>query len=303
MNRPALLLGAAALALAGCGTPPAPTSAPAQSAPPASTPAGPASAGPGAASPTASPTPSPASTERVSGSNHNQQAEAYLYQSKEVHDWLHGAKTQSPTYPKDKKVAFLTFDDGPTTSTPPVLDELKKAGVHASFFVIAGPQALEKSDPAILKRTVAEGNAVCIHTYSHNYSYLYPGRTASAANIVADYDKAVASVRKVLGNDYASHCQRYPGGHGWKQMAPADKALQDKDVWYLDWNSENGDGTDKASSSGEGRARQALSTLGDNPNVAVILMHDYHGSDVTVASIAPLVKGLKEKGYTFGVLD
>ena len=37
----------------------------------------------------------------------------------------------------EKKVAYLTFDDGPTTSvTPKILDILKAENVKASFFVI-----------------------------------------------------------------------------------------------------------------------------------------------------------------------
>jgi peptidoglycan/xylan/chitin deacetylase (PgdA/CDA1 family) len=36
----------------------------------------------------------------------------------------------------DKKIA-LTFDDGPDEQwTPAILDELKKAKIHATFFVI-----------------------------------------------------------------------------------------------------------------------------------------------------------------------
>lgn len=254
------------------------------------------------------PTPRPSPTEDPSalkkGANHSNAASAWVYPAKDVHDWLHGDKEKSKTYPKDRKIAFLTFDDGPTARiTPRVLDELKKAGVHASFYVIAGPQGLEGADPALLKRTIAEGHSVCIHTYSHKYGYLYPGGAASAENIVADYDKAVASVRKVLGPDFNVHCQRYPGGHGWKSMDAADEAMKAKGVYYLDWNSENGDGTDTAPTTGQGRADRALATLSGNPNVAVVLMHDHMWSDATADCIAPLVAELRARGYTFGTLD
>lgn len=50
----------------------------------------------------------------------------------------------------DEKVAFLTFDDGPTLSTTPkVLDILKEENVKASFFVIG--KYVDKH-PEILKR-------------------------------------------------------------------------------------------------------------------------------------------------------
>ena len=86
-------------------------------------------------------------------------------------------------------------------------------------------------------------------------------------------------------------------------MGAADKALEKKGSYWIDWNSENGDGTDSASSTGEGRAKQALSTLTDSPNVAVILMHDFQDNDATAEGIAPLVKELKKRGYEFGVIN
>ncbi len=54
----------------------------------------------------------------------------------------------------DKKKIALTFDDGPDPAwTAQILDELKKAGVHATFFVI-GKNA--EANPDILKREYAE---------------------------------------------------------------------------------------------------------------------------------------------------
>jgi peptidoglycan/xylan/chitin deacetylase (PgdA/CDA1 family) len=68
---------------------------------------------------------------------------------------------------KEKRVA-LTFDDGPDeTFTPLVLDELKKAGVHATFFVVGNRI---EANPDIFQRIVNEGHAIGNHSYSHpNY--------------------------------------------------------------------------------------------------------------------------------------
>ena len=260
------------------------------------------SAGP-ESTPTPTPTPTPDPTELKPGTNHSYEAAEYAYEAKDVHNWLHGEKTQAANYP-EKKIAFLTFDDGPTNITPKVLEELKKAGAPATFFVIAGELGVEgPGGDKHLKQTIEDGNSVCIHTYSHKYSYLYPGRRANAEHIEKDYDRALKSVRNVLGEEYEVHGHRYPGGHGWRKMGAADKALEKKSSYWIDWNSENGDGTDSASSTGEGRAKRALSTLSDSPNVAVILMHDFRDNDVTAEGIAPLVKELKKRGYEFGVIN
>ncbi|GAB3706716.1 polysaccharide deacetylase family protein [Mariniluteicoccus flavus] len=297
-----LIPAVAALTLLGaCGTPP-------PAAVPASTPGGAASSptGPRPAAttptPTASPTPTAAPTTRASGTNHSSAAAAYTYSSAEVHDWLHGRKEQAPTYPKREKVAFLTFDDGPTNTTPKVLDALKAHGVHASFFVI-GTHGLATYDKEILNRMIAEGHAICIHSWSHNMKQLYPGHRANAHVIVADHQKMVDGVKAVVGQDFNAHCHRYPGGHGWKNMEPADRALRERGAYWLDWNSENGDGRNSAPGSGEGRAALALSTLTSKPGVAMVLMHDYRDNQATVDGIGPIVERLKADGYAFGVLD
>lgn len=65
----------------------------------------------------------------------------------------------------DKKILYLTFDDGPhPTATPFVLDELKKYNAKATFFCI-GKNVVEHRD--IYKRILDEGHAVGNHTFNH----------------------------------------------------------------------------------------------------------------------------------------
>lgn len=256
------------------------------------------------ASPSPSPTPTRDDRALKPGTNHNWVADGYVYKSADVHDWLHGAKENSPSYPKTKKIAFLTFDDGPTNSTPKVLETLRRLNVPGNFFIIGGPKALGRDgSPEYLKQTIAEGHSVCIHTFSHNYSELYPGRRANAAAIVADHDRAQQAVRAIVGDSFTAHCQRYPGGHGWRGMAESDAALAAKGIYWLDWNAENGDGAKDDPGSGVGRANRVLTALNDNPNVAMILMHDYKDNPATIDSIEPIVTGLRSRGYEFAVLD
>ncbi|KAL1922518.1 uncharacterized protein VTP21DRAFT_10057 [Calcarisporiella thermophila] len=58
----------------------------------------------------------------------------------------------------------VTFDDGPTQFTPPLLDFLKQNNMKATFFVL-GTQA--RDNPAILKRAFDEGHEIASHTWSH----------------------------------------------------------------------------------------------------------------------------------------
>ena len=71
----------------------------------------------------------------------------------------------SPIDIGDSKVAALTFDDGPhPTLTPLILNELKKRGAVATFFVV-GNRA--QYYPDLLKRIITEGNEIGNHSWSH----------------------------------------------------------------------------------------------------------------------------------------
>ena len=81
--------------------------------------------------------------------------------------WLFKKLYPSLTWekPTDKKVLYLTFDDGPhPTATPFVLDELKKYNAKATFFCI-GKNVVEYID--VYKRILDEGHKVGNHTFNH----------------------------------------------------------------------------------------------------------------------------------------
>ena len=59
----------------------------------------------------------------------------------------------------------LTFDDGPTPLfTPGLLDQLERAEVRATFFVIG---ALVERHPDLVRRAVDAGHEIANHTYDH----------------------------------------------------------------------------------------------------------------------------------------
>ncbi|GAB7062732.1 glycosyltransferase [Streptomyces mexicanus] len=79
-----------------------------------------------------------------------------------VIDTRHGRAT-SLRVPDHRLV--LTFDDGPDpTWTPKVLDVLKKHHAHAVFFVTG---TMTSRHPDLVRRMVAEGHEVGLHTFNH----------------------------------------------------------------------------------------------------------------------------------------
>ena len=63
----------------------------------------------------------------------------------------------------DKRIAYLTFDDGPyDNTTDAILDILKEKGVHATFFLRHRPD-----HGAQIQREIREGHTLANHSSSH----------------------------------------------------------------------------------------------------------------------------------------
>ena len=63
-----------------------------------------------------------------------------------------------------KKLAAITFDDGPSNYTATLLAGLKELGAKATFFM-QGWRA--EMFPSTVRRVYAEGHQIASHTYDH----------------------------------------------------------------------------------------------------------------------------------------
>jgi peptidoglycan/xylan/chitin deacetylase (PgdA/CDA1 family) len=94
--------------------------------------------------------------------------------------------------PTDKKVVALTFDDGPSPEwTPKILDELKLAGVKATFFLL-GEHV--KKYPDIARRIAEEGHEIGNHTFDHRVLLYYKDN-----ELVDEIKEAEQVIREVTG--------------------------------------------------------------------------------------------------------
>ena len=89
-------------------------------------------------------------------------------------------------------VVALTFDDGPTRGvTDRVLDELERAHIPATFFVVG---RAARREPALLRRMVADGDEVENHSETHAHlNALLPGA------LDRELDATDAAVRAATG--------------------------------------------------------------------------------------------------------
>jgi peptidoglycan-N-acetylglucosamine deacetylase len=88
----------------------------------------------------------------------------------------------------------LTYDDGPSEWTVPILEHFAEHDARATFFVLGNAIDGEERR-ATLRRTVAEGHEIGNHTFSH------PGdlATLDEAVIREEIGRAQSSIREVAG--------------------------------------------------------------------------------------------------------
>ncbi|MDD3192409.1 MAG: polysaccharide deacetylase [Oscillospiraceae bacterium] len=197
---------------------------------------------------------------------------------------------------EEGKVAYYTFDDGPSQNTIAILDTLKEKGVKATFFV-TGQEASGVDSDAILKRIVEEGHSIGMHTYSHEYSDIY----RSVENYLADFHKIREKIMKATGIE--PKIFRFPGGSVKNSFAsPAvQKAIRiemrRRGYIYYDWNLVSGD--DKSYMTDVDTLIHNILNGAKGKDKIVILCHDDTMRVSTAKAVGPVIDQLAAQGYRF----
>ncbi len=195
----------------------------------------------------------------------------------------------------DQKIAFITFDDGPTQKmTPKILDILDEEDVKATFFVV-GKHV--KEHPALIKRMYEAGHYIANHGYSHNLKKLYQNEESFTEEIQKT-DQEIAQA--IDEQEYCSYFFRFPEGFmssKYKyQKESALELLKEMNYEYVDWNCLNKDSEKKISNK---ELFNNLKKTAQNKTVLVILMHDTGDVNCTDEVLKESIQYFKEQGYTF----
>lgn len=194
-----------------------------------------------------------------------------------------------------EKVAYLTFDDGPTKSaTPKILDILKEEDVKASFFVIG---KYVKNHPDIVKRAYNEGHYIANHGYNHNNSILYKNNES----FLSEIKNTDIEISKAIGIDnYCSHIFRFPNGYSSaiykSQKKEAFKLLHSIDYAYIDWNCLN---KDSELHYNKNQLLNNFKKSSKNKNTLIVLMHDTTDVSDSSSVLKDTILYLKNQGYIF----
>ena len=196
-----------------------------------------------------------------------------------------------------ERVIYLTFDDGPSSTTPKVLEILRREGVKATFFVTAQSQSSLK----YIRDAYREGHAIAAHTYSHS-----PSIYKSPETYFADLDKIQSVIKEYTGT--TTKIIRFPGGSSNTMyyrasgdplmMIRLTQAVRDRGYQYVDWNVSSEDATG-ANVPVETIIRSSCKRKDSD---ICLLMHDTSSKKTTIQALPQIIQFYKNLGYRFGTL-
>ena len=198
-----------------------------------------------------------------------------------------------------EKWVCLTFDDGPSRTTPAVLAALDAAGVHGTFFVVATGYN-EKYLP-LLTQAAAAGHQIALHSASHEYSDIYGSSEAYWADIALLKERIVPYV-----DAESIRYLRFPGGstntvsrrYGGRELMKQLKSEVEQKGWqWVDWNvcAEDAVG---GHPSADTIYRNVVRETGQQTN-CIVLMHDSSSTHTTAEALPDIIQWYADNGYTF----
>lgn len=206
-----------------------------------------------------------------------------------------GKENLKNIYHSNEKIAYLTFDDGPSNNTHEILDILKQNNIKATFFVLGSQVEIF---PETTNRIYNEGHYIANHGYSHKYSIIYQ----SPEQVLNEFNQCNQIVAKTINvPEYNSHLFRFPGGSVGGKYADlkvqAEMLLEQNDILHIDWNSLTGD-SEKVNPTEEYLMNNLQKTT-EGKNSLVILMHDAQAKHITVETLPKVIEYLQQQGYAF----
>lgn len=195
------------------------------------------------------------------------------------------------------KICYLTFDDGPSDNKLDILRTLQDKGVYATFFIKGNSDRID-----LVKDISDAGHGIGLHTFTHDYAQLYANDNAYFADLAAVQDAVSSRIGHTVD------IVRFPGGTSNTVSANYSKGIMSRLVQsvpaqgyqFFDWNASGGDSATPPPPAAD-IAANALGGAGGMQRVCV-LMHDTTVKRTTVEALPAIIDGLREQGYTFGIL-
>lgn len=173
------------------------------------------------------------------------------------------------------KCLALTFDDGPGEYTGQVLDDLRRAGARATFYMLGQNVGAHNG---LVRRMAMEGHEVANHTWSH------PDLTGlSSDEVRSEISRTQEAIKKAAGVEPRTFRPPY----GATDAGVARAVGMPQIMWSvdsLDWLHRD-------------VRRNVRSGVEEPERGGVVLFHDIHRP--TVTAVPKILSGLRKRGFTF----
>ncbi|MFS0669214.1 polysaccharide deacetylase family protein [Peribacillus frigoritolerans] len=201
----------------------------------------------------------------------------------------------------NQKIAYLTFDDGPSLNTMEILNILDRYHVKATFFVKGNEEPYAKR---CYQEMISRGHSIALHSYTHDYSIVY----RSTESFFQDLNRLETMLQEEYG--IKSRIVRLPGGSNNRLRHQAStkpiingilQRLKEKGYIYFDWSIDSTDGFSPSIS--EQQIISAVQKGTKNQKHVNILLHDINSMKNTVKALPDIIEFLKKEGYIFDTID
>lgn len=196
---------------------------------------------------------------------------------------------QPPAQPKAStpKVAYLTFDDGPSKYMDEIVAILNEYGIHGTFFVI-GNQV--KGNESSIKSASEQGNYIGLHSMTHDKKILY--KSGSSLKFIKEFNKVQSMVEEITGNTPWLIRAPYGSKPQINKEFRNDIVKAGYKMWDWTVDSKDWKHTDRPDKVIQEIKRQV------HREVEVILLHE---KKQTVEALPQIIEYLTNKGYAFAV--
>lgn len=181
---------------------------------------------------------------------------------------------------EERKIAYITIDDGPSKYTDTIINTLNKYNAKATFFMIDRNM---KTYPEQVKNIINNGNTAGFHSVSHDIHELYKSNVSAKK----EFDKNKETFHEITNLE--SNIIRLPYGSkpytptkSYEMLVEAGYKLWDWDLDTQDWKSNST------------QIVENVKRYTQNKKEVVILIHE---KKQTVEALDGILKHLTEQGY------
>ncbi len=200
----------------------------------------------------------------------------------------------------DKKICYITLDDGPYRRGQDFLELFRKYDVKATFFLTTAngdllPDQADIPASSVYPEYLKFGHTIGNHTYTHDYGTggLYSD-TGAFMKAVKDQDDFTAEAT----GGYRTKIVRFPGGSGMagSRLDAITESLREEGYTWVDWTVDSGDswGSDTANAS---LIKSNVISASKEQDIMVVLCHEW--SEETLEAMPDIIDTLRGSGYIF----